>query len=162
MKPSTDATFTHRQSRNCAVDKDFTEFRSKGRQLGVPLGLISSAKNIEKQIQVLQYFVWKNAIALYGKPVEGVHKRKNPIKIPDSFQVKTADGIYFRTAYAPHEFVNVMDLLADELSNFLGYWINLPKFVDERVGKAATRLCEELEVRHIQVSQFFTDHEPRS
>lgn len=55
-----------------------------------------------------------------------------------------------------------MDLLADELSNFLDYWINLPKFVDERVGEAATRLYEELEVRYIHVSQFFTDHEPWS
>jgi len=44
----------------------------------------------------------------------------------------------------------LMHLLADELSNFLDYWINLPKFVDERVGEAATRLYEELEVRHIQ------------
>jgi len=162
MTPCTNATFTHRQPSNCAVDKDFTEFRSKGRQLGVPLGLISSAKNIEKQIQVLQYFVWKNVIALYGKPVEEVHNRKHPIKIPDSFKVETGDGIFVRTSPAPHDFVNVMDLLADEHSNFLDYWINLPKFVDERVGKAATRLCEELEVRHIQVSQFFTDHEPRS
>jgi len=160
MKPCTDATFTHRQPRNCAVDKDFTEFPSKGRQLGVPLGLISSAKNIEKQIQVLQYFFWRNAIALYGKPVEEVHNREHPLKIPDSFKVKTNDGIYFRTAYAPHEFVNIMDLLADELSNFLDYWIDFTKFIDERISKAATRLYEELEVRHIQVSQFFTEHEP--
>jgi len=162
MTPFPSATFTHRQPRNCAVDKDFNDFRSKLHQFGVPLGLISSAKNIEKQIQVLQYFVWKNAIALYGKPVEEVHNREHPLKIPDSFKIKTNDGIYFRTAYAPHDFVNVMDLLADEFSDFLGYWINLPRFVDEKVGKAATRLCEELEVGHIQVSQFFTDHEPRS
>jgi hypothetical protein len=151
MKPCTDATFTHRPPSNCDFEKDFNDFRSKGRQLGVPLGLISSAKDIEKQIQVLQYFVWKNAIALYGKPVEEVH-RKHPLKIPDSFKVKTDDGIYIRTTYAPHDFVNVMDLLADELSDFLDYWVKLPKFVDERVGKAATRLCEELEVRLIQAS----------
>ena len=160
MKPSTSATSTYRQPSKCAVGKDLDDFRTKGRQLGVPLGLISSAKNIEKQIQVLQYFVWKNAIALYGKQVEEVHKRKHPLKIPDSFKVKTEEGIYTRTAYAPNDFANVMDLLADELSNFLDYWINLPKFVDERVGKAATQLYEELEVRHIQVSQFFTDHGP--
>lgn len=162
MKPSTDATLTYRPPSNCAIDKDLDEFRSKGRQLGVPLGLISSAKNIEKQVQVLQYFVWKNAIALYGKPVEEVHNRKHPLKIPDSFKVKTDDGIFVRTTYAPHDFVNVMDLLADELSNFLDYWINLPKFVDERVGEAATRLYEELEVRSIHISQFFTDYEPWS
>ena len=53
-----------------------------------------------------------------------------------------------------------MDLLADELSNFLDYWIDLPKFVDERVSETVTRLYEELEVRHIQVSQSFTDHKP--
>jgi len=162
MIPWTDATFTHRQPSNCAVDQDFTKFRSKGRQLGVPLGLISSAKNIEKQIQVLQYFVWKNAIALYGKRVEAVHDREHPLKMPYSFKVKTDDGIYLRTAYTPHDFVNVMDLLAGELSNFLDYWIDLTKLVDERVGNAATRLYEELKVRHIQVSHFFTDHEPRS
>jgi len=136
------------------------DFRTKGRLLGVPLGLISSAKNIEKQIHVLQFFVWKNAIVLYGKRVEEVHTRKHSLKIPDSFKVKTEEGIYTRMAYAPNDFVNVMDLLSDELSNFLDYWINLPKFVDERVGKAATRLYEELEVRHVQVSQILTDHEP--
>lgn len=143
------ATVSHGQSSNCAVGRDLDDFRSKGRQLGVPLGLISSAKNIEKQIRVLQYFVWKNATSLYGKSVEAVHDRKHPLKIPDSFKVKTKDGIYARTAYSPHDFVNVMDLLADELSNFLDYWINLPKFVDERVGEAVTRLYEELEVSYI-------------
>ena len=138
------------------------DFRTKGRQLGVPLGLISSAKNIEKQIRVLQYFVWRNATALYGKRVEAVHTRKHPLKIPDSFKVNTSDGIFSRTTYSPHDFVNVVDLLADELSNFLDYWINLPKFVDERVGEAATRLYEELEVGHIQVLRlfFYFDHEP--
>ena len=109
---------------------------------------------------MLQYFVWKNAIALYGSRVEEVHNRKHPLEIPDSFKVKTNDGIFFRTVYAPHDFVNVMDLLADELSSFLDYWISLTKYVDERVGKAAARLREELEVRHIQVSHFLTDHEP--
>ena len=147
MKLSPDVTLTHYQSSNCAVGKDLVDFRSKGRQLGVPLGLISSAKNVEKQIRVLQYFVWRNTIALYGKSVEAVHDRKNPLKVPDSFKVKTSDGIFSRTAYSPGVFVNVMDLLAGELSNFLDYWINLPKFVDERVGKSATRLYEELEVR---------------
>jgi len=149
MKLSTDATLTYLQPSNCAVGKDLDDFRTKGRQLGVPLGLISSAKNIEKQIQVLQYFVWRNAIALYGKSVEEVH-RKHPLKIPESFMIKTNDGVYSQSTYTPHDFVNVMDLLADELSNFLDYWINLPKFVDERVGEAATRLYEELEVRHVQ------------
>ena len=162
MKPSTDSTLTYRQPSNSAVGKDLNDFRVKGRQLGLPLGLILSARNIEKQIQVLQYFVWKNAIALYGKRVEEVHNRKHPLKLPDSFKVKTNDGIYTRRAYVPNDFVNVMGLLADELSNFLDYWINLPKFADERVGKAATKLCEELEVRYIQVSQIFTDHEPSS
>ena len=157
MNLNTDATLTYRQPRNCAVGKDLDDFRTKGRQLGVPIGLISSAKNIEKHIQVLQVFVWKNAIALYGKRVEEVHTRKHPLKIPDSFKVKTEEGIFTRTSYPPQDFVNVMDLLAEELSKFLDYWIKLPKFVDERVGKAATRLCEELEVIHIQVSQFFTD-----
>ena len=125
-----------------------------------PPDLIWSAKNIEKKIQVLQFFVWKNAIALYGRCVEGVHNREHPLKIPHPFKVKTEEGIYTRTAYAPHDFVNVMDLLADELSNFLDYWIDLPKFVDERVSETVTRLYEELEVRHIQVSQSFTDHKP--
>jgi hypothetical protein len=149
MKSCTDATLTHRQPSNCAVDKYFDDFRSKCRQLRLPLGLVSSARNIEKQIKVLRYFVWKNAIALYGEPVEDVH-RKHPLKIPDFFKVKTKDGTHVRTGYAPHDFVNVMDLLAEDLSKLLDYWINLPKFVDERVGKAATRLHEELEVRHIQ------------
>lgn len=151
MRPNSNATLTYGQSSKCSVGKDLDDFRSKGRQLGVPLGLISSAKNIEKQIQVLQYFVWRNAIALYGDCVKEVHDRKHPLKAPDSYKVKTNDGIYTRTAYASYEFVNVMDFLADELSNFLDYWINLPKFVDERVGEAASRLYEELEVRHIQV-----------
>jgi hypothetical protein len=150
MESCTDATLTHRQPSNCAVDKYFDDFRSKCRQLRLPLGLISSAKNIEKQIQVLRYFVWKNAIALYGKNVEDVHNRMHPLKIPDSFKVKTIAGTQVRRGYIPHDFVNVMDLLAEDLSKFLDYWINLPKFVDERVGKAATRLHEELEVRHIQ------------
>jgi hypothetical protein len=121
------------------------DFRSKGRQLGVPIGLISSAKKVEKQIGVLQYFVWKNAIALYGTPVKEVHE----LKKPESFNVKTIDGIFTRTDYLANDFVNVMDLLADELSKFLEFWINLPKFVDERVGKATRRLYEELEVRYI-------------
>ena len=159
MKPSTDATLTYRQPRKCAVVKDLEEFRTKGRRLGLPLGLISSAKNIEKQIQVLQYFVWKNAIALYGKQVEEVHNLE-PLKMPDSFKVKTEEGIYTQTAYAPNDFANVMDFLVDELSDFLDYWMNLPKFVEERVSKAATQLHAELKVRYIQVCQFFTDHEP--
>jgi hypothetical protein len=138
------------------------EFRSKGRQLGVPLGLISSAKKIEKQVRVLQFFVWKNAIVLYGKRVEAVHDRKNPLKIPASFNVKTTDGIEPRTAYSSNDFVNVMDVLADELSKFLDFWRNLPKFVDERVGETAKRLHEELEVRFIQVLRCFPHRDPVS
>ena len=106
---------------------------------------------------MLQYFIWRNAITLHG---EQVHDPDPPPKIPDSFEVKTKNGIYTRTAYALNDFSDVMDRLAHELSNFLDYWINLPKFIEERVSKAATQLYVELKVRHIQVSQFFTDREP--
>ena len=109
---------------------------------------------------MLQYFIWRNAITLHGEQVKEAHNPDPPPKIPDCFEVKTKDGIDTRTAYAPNDFSDVMDRLAHELSIFLDYWINLPKFVEERVSKAATQLFAELEVRHIQVSHLFTDHEP--
>ena len=92
----------------------------------------------------MHYFMWKNALKLFSG-----HDMRLPAPgqpIPHSFKVKTENGIETRSSYIPNDFVNVVALLADELSKFIAFWDNVPKFVEEDVSQSARSLHDELEV----------------
>jgi hypothetical protein len=54
--------------------------------------------------------------------------------------------IVTRYSYTEGDFVNVVSLLANELSRFLDYWANVPRYVEEDVTRSAARLQDEIEV----------------
>ena len=95
-------------------------------------------------------FMWKNALKLFSGyamrlPAPGQ-------TIPHSFKVKTENGIETRSSYIPNDFVNVVALLTEELSTFIAFWDNVPKFVEEHVSQSATSLRDELEVLYVFTS----------
>jgi hypothetical protein len=136
--------------RECDKVRYFHEFRVTGRELGLPLGLIASSRFVEQGINLMHYFMWKNAIKLFpGQttplPVPGQ-------TIPPTFKVKAEKGIETRSSYIANDFTNVIALLAEELSKFIDYWDNVPKYVEEAVSLSATSLRDELEVLFVLIS----------
>ena len=140
--------------RQCNQAKYFNDFRVAGRQLGLPLGLIASSRLVEQGINIMHYFMWKNALKLF--PGQTTRLPAPGRTIPHTFKVKTEKGIETRSSYIPNDFAHVVALLAEELSKFIGYWDNVPKFVEEDVSQSATSLREELEV--LFVLTFSTSH----
>ena len=47
---------------------------------------------------------------------------------PHPFKIKTENGIKIRSSYLASDFVDVLALLAEELSEFLDYWEYVPCF----------------------------------
>ena len=136
--------------RQCDQAKYFNAFRATSRTLGLPLGLVASSRLVEQQINLMHYFMWKNALKLSQSPT--TLPAPGPT-IPHTFKVKTEKGIETRSSYNTNDFVNVVALLAEELSEFLDYWNNIPKFVEEDVSQSGTSLRDELEVLFVLISQ---------
>jgi len=130
--------------RRCEDVKYFDKFRASGRQLGLPLGLIASSRLVEQGINIMHYFMWKNAVKLF--PGQNTDLPAPGQTIPHTFKVKTEKGIETRSSYNANDFPYVAALLAEELSKFIDFWDNVPKFVEEGVSKSATSLRDELEV----------------
>ena len=128
--------------RQCNQEKPFHEFRVTGSALGLPLGLIAASRDVEQQINVMHYFMWKNAVKLF--PTAGLAAPSQTI--PHPFKIKTENGIETRLSYLASDFVDVVALLAEELSKFLDHWENVSNFVEEGVSKSAKLLQDELEV----------------
>ena len=135
--------------RRCDQGKHFHDFRITSRQIGLPLGLIASSRLVEQQINVMHYFMWKNAVKMF--PTAHVSLPGPSQTIPHPFKVKTEKGIETRSSFIASDFVDVVALLADELSKFLDYWENVPKFIDEKVSKSTTLLRDELEVLFLSI-----------
>ena len=134
--------------RQCNQEKPFHEFRVTGSALGLPLGLIAASRNVEQQINVMHYFMWKNAVKLF--PTAGLSAPSQTI--PHPFKIKTVHGVETQLSYLASDFVHVIALLAEELSEFLAYWDNVPQFVEEEVSKSAKLLRNELEVLLISIT----------
>ena len=134
--------------RQCDQAKYFNAFRATSRTLGLPLGLVASSRLVEQQINLMHYFMWKNALKLSQSPTTLFAPGPT---IPHTFKVKTEKGIETRSSYNTNDFVNVVALLAEELSEFLDYWSNVPKFVEEDVSQSGTSLRDELEVLFVPI-----------
>ena len=93
--------------------------------------------------------MWKNSVKLF--PTLTAELPRPSQTIPRPFKVKTEKGIETRTKYVATDFVHVVALLAEELSKFLDYWENVPKFVEEEVSQSATLLRDELEVPFLSI-----------
>ena len=92
----------------------------------------------------MHHFMWKNAVKIFPTLTASLPHPSQTI--PHPFRVKTEKGIETRLSYIASDFVDVVALLADELSKFVDYWQNVPKFVEEEVSKSAKLLRNELEV----------------
>ena len=128
--------------RQCNQEKPFHEFRVTGRGLGLPLGLIAASRDVEQQINVMHFFMWKNAVKLF--PTAELPAPNQTI--PHPFKIKTENGPKTRSLYLASDFAGVIEFLAEELCKFLDYWENVPQFVEEEVSKSAKLLRNELEV----------------
>ena len=125
--------------RQCNQERPFREFRITGWGLGLPLGFIAASRGVEQQIKVMHYFMWKNAVKLF--PTAELPAPSQTI--PHLFKIKTETGIETRSSYLASNFVDVIALLAEELSEFLDYWEYVVK---EEVSKSGKSLRNELEV----------------
>ena len=132
----------------------FHNFRVTGSGLGLPLGLIAASRDVEQQINVMHYFMWKNAVKLF--PTGGLPAPSQTI--PHPFNIKTEHGIETRSSYQASNFVDVIALLAEELSDFLDYWEHVPQFVEEEVSKSAKLLRNELEVLFLSITRLVDIH----
>ena len=134
--------------RQCNQEKPFHEFRVTGSALGLPLGLIAASRDVEQQINVMHFFMWKNAVKLF--PTAGLSAPSQTI--PHPFKIKTEHGIETRLSYLASDFMGVIALLAEELSEFLDYWHNVPQFVEEEVSESAKLLRNELKVLFLSIA----------
>ena len=103
--------------RQCNQERYFSDFRITARQIGLPLGLITSSNFVERQINVIHYFMWKNAVKLF--PTRTADLPAPSRMNPHPFNVKTKNGIETRWTYLENDFVHVVALLVEELSKFL-------------------------------------------
>ena len=140
--------------RQCNQEKPFQEFRVTGRQFGLPLGLIAASGDVEQQINVMHYFMWKSAVKQL--PTAGLPAPSQTI--PHAFKIKTENGIETRSSYLASDFVDVIALLAEELSEFLDYWEYVPQFVEENVSQSAKLLRNELEVLFLPITRLVDIH----
>ena len=92
----------------------------------------------------MHYFMWKNAVKLF--PTLSASLPGPNQTIPQPFKIKTESGTETRSSYLASDFVDVVALLAEELSKFLDHWENVSNFVEEGVSKSAKLLQDELEV----------------
>ena len=135
----------------------FHNFRGTGSALGLPLGLIAASRGVEQQINVMHYFMWKNAVKLF--PTAGLPAPSQTI--PHPFNIKNENGIIeTRTSYLASDFVDVVALLAEELCKFLDYWEHVPQpqLVEEKVSKSAKLLLIELEVLFMPITRLVDIH----
>ena len=137
--------------RQCNQEKPFREFRVTGRGLGLPLGLIAASRDVEEQINVMHYFMWRNAVKLFPNAELPAPSQT----IPHPFKIKTEYGIETRSSYLASNFVGVIALLAEELSEFLDYWEYVVK---EEVSKSAKLLRNELQVPILSIIRLFDIH----
>ena len=138
--------------RQCNQEKPFHEFRVTGSALGLPLGLIAASRDVEEQINIMHYFMWKNAVKLF--PSAGLAAPSQ--MTPHSFRIKTENSIETRSSYLASDFVHVVALLAEELREFLDYWEHVPQFVEEKVSKSAKLLRNELKVLFLSITRLLT------
>src|SRR5258708_33060212 len=97
----------------------------------------------------MDYFMWNNAVKMF--PTLSAKLPRPSPTLPRPFKVKTEKGIETRTKYLATDFAHVIALLAEQLSKFLDYWENIPKFVEEEVSQSATLLRDELEVLFLSI-----------
>ena len=137
--------------RQCTQGQYFHAFRLATRQLELefPLGLVESSTFVEQQINVMHYFMWKNAMELF--PTLSASLPGPSQIIPQPFKVKTERGIENRSSYLASDFADVVALLAEELSKFLGHWENVSNIAEEGVSKSAKLLQDELEVLFLSI-----------
>ena len=132
----------------------FHNFRGTGGALGLPLGLIAASRDVEQQMNVMRYFMWKNAVKLF--PTAELPAPSQTI--PRPFRIKTGNGIETRSSYLASDFVDVVALLAEELREFLDYWEHVPQFVEEKVSKSAKLLRTELKVLFLSITRLVDTH----
>ena len=140
--------------RQCNQEKPFHEFWVTGKRLGLPLGLIAASRDVEQQINVMHFFMWDNALNLF--PTAELPAPSQTI--PHLFEVKTEYGIETRSSYQASDFVDVVALLAEKISEFLDYWEYVPQFGEEEVAKSATLLRNELEVLFLSITRLVDVH----
>ena len=134
--------------RQCNQEKPFHEFRVTGRGLGLPLGLIAASRDVEQQINVMHYFMWKNTMKLF--PTADLPAPNQAI--PHPYKIQTEKGTKSRSLYLASDFAGVIALLVEDLRKFLDYWDNVPQFVEEEVSKSAKLLRNELEVLFLSIT----------